>query len=506
MPKKATGRAASKPRRRTPRSGKKSKKIVVEKKGESKTAESGDKNVGKRCQIIPGGFAGTGPNGSFFESPEWVDTRKAPGLTPQPPFQSHMWLDQITGKFMFFSPNLVWLCVALADYFYFPYDFESAKQFEDLGWVGHRALVNLAIVLSYVGFWHVVLYAYDWSKRPFNPTRVYKYGKVAHNVYYTCLGTLQYTVWEAIFMHCYATKRLPCLSDSEAFGGDYKQLSIFVAGVFIVPIVREFHFYFAHRFLHIKAFYKYIHSLHHRNTDIEPFAGLCMHPVEHLYYYTSTYPSLFLFMSPFSFMWNGIHLLISPAASHSGFEDHMQSDQYHYLHHRYFECNYGTGGTPLDKMFGTFRDQMRQDKTSYKGAADLNVDKKRAAALDGKANLFARPELGFSIYIGLNCFIWSLLWFAVSKQHGLDKWNVHGMSFLVSVGPLLIAQAMTNITERCKSKRSIFYPFHKDGWKALSMHLLCASLMVVAPVYIMIHMLLSNPGDSFYFWVRSRVL
>ena len=31
--------------------------------------------------------------------------------------------------------------------------------------------------------------------------------------------------------------------------------------------------------------YKYVHSLHHRNTDIEPFAGLSMHPVEHLYYY-----------------------------------------------------------------------------------------------------------------------------------------------------------------------------------------------------------------------------
>ena len=40
------------------------------------------------------------------------------------------------------------------------------------------------------------------------------------------------------------------------------------------------------RFIHIKAMYKYIHSLHHRNTDIEPFAGLCMHPIEHLYYYT----------------------------------------------------------------------------------------------------------------------------------------------------------------------------------------------------------------------------
>ena len=31
---------------------------------------------GKSCQLIPGGFAGTGPNGSFFECPEWVDQSK----------------------------------------------------------------------------------------------------------------------------------------------------------------------------------------------------------------------------------------------------------------------------------------------------------------------------------------------------------------------------------------------------------------------------------------------
>ena len=49
---------------------------------------------------------------------------------------------------------------------------------------------------------------------------------------------------------------------------------------------RDFHFYWAHRFIHIRALYKYVHSLHHRNTDIEPFAGLCMHPIEHLYYYS----------------------------------------------------------------------------------------------------------------------------------------------------------------------------------------------------------------------------
>ena len=61
-----------------------------------------------------------------------------------------------------------------------------------------------------------------------------------------------------------------------------------------------------------------------------------MHPVEHLYYFTSVGPSLFLFASPFTFIWNGLHLIISPAAGHSGWEDHFQSNQFHYLHHRYF--------------------------------------------------------------------------------------------------------------------------------------------------------------------------
>ena len=91
-----------------------------------------------------------------------------------------------------------------------------------------------------------------------------------------------------------------------------------------------------HRFIHIKALYKYIHSVHHRNTDIEPFAGMSMHPVEHLYYFTSVGPSLFLFASPFAFMFNAIHLCISPAGGHSGWEDHMQANQFHYLHHRFF--------------------------------------------------------------------------------------------------------------------------------------------------------------------------
>ena len=32
------------------------------------------------CQVVPGGFAGTGPNGSFFEPPGWVDKVHKPHL------------------------------------------------------------------------------------------------------------------------------------------------------------------------------------------------------------------------------------------------------------------------------------------------------------------------------------------------------------------------------------------------------------------------------------------
>ena len=152
-------------------------------------------------------------------------------------------------------------------------------------------------------------------------------------MWYTFLGVIQYTFWEVLYIHCCATNRLPFVSNQQTFSNAWN-FTMFCLAAFWVPLYREIHFYFSHRLIHIKALYKYIHSVHHRNTDIEPFAGLSMHPVEHLYYYSCVGPSLLIFGTPFAFMWNAVHLLISPAASHSGWEDHFQSDQYHYLHHR----------------------------------------------------------------------------------------------------------------------------------------------------------------------------
>ena len=79
-----------------------------------------------------------------------------------------------------------------------------------------RFLVNLAITFGFFGFWHVVLYVLGWSERPFMPNRRYKVDKVAHNMWYTLLGVVQYTVWEAIYVHCCATRKIPFLTDDQA--------------------------------------------------------------------------------------------------------------------------------------------------------------------------------------------------------------------------------------------------------------------------------------------------
>ena len=55
---------------------------------------------------------------------------------------------------------------------------------------------------------------------------------------------------------------------------------------------------------------------------------------------------------------------LAPALGHCGLDKllingdktiHLGQRYYHYLHHRYFECNYGgDGAVPMDKWFGTF--------------------------------------------------------------------------------------------------------------------------------------------------------
>ena len=225
------------------------------------------------------------------------------------------------------SPNGVWGIIALLVYYFFPYDLSAssaaAKGPLTKAFFAERFPMWFVLTFVYVGFFHMMTYILGFSKRSFMPARVYNLDKVAHNVFWNVSAVVIWVGFENVFAYLWASNKLAYISDAASFGTTSGQLR-FLAALMGVPVWRSFHFYFAHRLLHFGPLYQQVHSLHHRNTDIEPFSGLCMHPVEHLYYYACIVPSLVFLCSPFAFLWNGVHLLLSPAASHSGWEASSQ--------------------------------------------------------------------------------------------------------------------------------------------------------------------------------------
>ena len=60
-------------------------------------------------------------------------------------------------------------------------------------------------------------------------------------------------------------------------------------------------------------------------------------------------------------------MLPCPLTYHLYYYSHLQADQYHYLHHAKFECNYGSPMSGfIDQWCGTFRERLGQS-TQYCG-------------------------------------------------------------------------------------------------------------------------------------------
>ena len=142
--------------------------------------------------------------------------------------------------------------------------------------------------------------------------------------------------------------------------------SWFIVLFLVIPIFRDAHFYLVHRLLHFKFLYKHVHALHHKNIDIGPWSGLAMHPIEHLLYFSGVLIHWIILSHPLHAILHIQATGLTPALGHLGFDKYLFRGKtpltlgqryFHYLHHKYFECNYGGDGTvPMDKWFGSFHD------------------------------------------------------------------------------------------------------------------------------------------------------
>jgi hypothetical protein len=107
----------------------------------------------------------------------------------------------------------------------------------------------------------------------------------------------------------------------------------------------------------------------------------------------------------------------------------MQSDQFHYIHHAKFECNYGSASFPLDHWFGTFRDRMVGMGT-YKGAGQEDEVKEKTKPSPFKMN----TPPGFNVYLLFTAVIFAV---AVSALVGQPTTEMpRSVAALLAFGPI----------------------------------------------------------------------
>ena len=255
---------------------------------------------------------------------------------------------------------------AIVSWFYFHPALERSTEFA-AGWMAEIYLRNLCLIVLVAGVLHLYFFSYakQGDKLRFDARPMIRNGgafsfrdQVKDNILWSIAsGVTIWSAYEIFMMWSLANGYVPSLAweDNPVW---------FVAVFVLVPLWYSFHFYWVHRLLHWPPLYRLAHSLHHRNINVGPWSGMSMHPVEHALYFSSVLIHFVLPTHPLHIIYHLQFNSLIAVITHSGYESLLVKDKkavplgyfFHQLHHRYFECNYGTDEMPWDKWFGTFHD------------------------------------------------------------------------------------------------------------------------------------------------------
>ena len=283
------------------------------------------------------------------------------------PFQPLRLLKWIFGWNGYIFPmQFIWAIITLVAWFLLTPSLDEFKEV-NLYTLGYIFLRNSIIVFIYAGFFHLHFYIKKKQKNNFkynakflekNSKFLFK-DQTKDNMIWVFLSAIPiWSIYEYFTFWSFANNYITLIS--------WEQYPIYLLVLFfLVPIIRDIHFYLTHRLLHTKFFYKIAHKVHHHNVNPGPWSGLAMHPVEHVIYFSGILIHWIIPSHPLIALWHIFHAGIAPHAGHSGFDKivfkngmHLHTGTYfHYLHHKYFECNYsGDTSNYLDKWFGTMHD------------------------------------------------------------------------------------------------------------------------------------------------------
>jgi sterol desaturase/sphingolipid hydroxylase (fatty acid hydroxylase superfamily) len=265
-----------------------------------------------------------------------------------------------------FPWNAIYVAIAAFTWLYLTPDFAGMTEFH-AGWVLLLFERNVALLLLVAGAWHARLYMQKAQgiKYKYNPrwlsknTQFLFNNQLYDNLFWTFSSAVPvWTAYEAVTLWAQANQYIPSMS--------WHEHPVWCAVILLlIPLWRELHFYCIHRLIHWPPLYRTVHHLHHKNVNIGPWSGMAMHPVEHVLYMSAVLIHWIVPSNPLHVIFNLQHLAFAPSQGHTGFykivlKDGVEQETgnfMHYLHHRYFEVNYGGDGSiPIDKWFGTFHD------------------------------------------------------------------------------------------------------------------------------------------------------
>ena len=273
------------------------------------------------------------------------------------------------------SERLIILLLSILSWAYFAPALERCREFAP-DWIAQIYLRNLALMFLVAGGLHPYFYVWRrqgderrYDKRPF-PTgnRVFTFNsQVRDNIFWTCAsGVTIWSAYESVMMWALANGYAPMLD----WPGDWPWLVLFIL---LLPAWETFHFFLIHRLIHWPPIYRRVHSLHHRNTNVGPWSGLSMHPVEHLVYLSTVLIHFVVPASPLLIIFHLQYFTLSAATTHTGYQGIVVRGKlvlplgtyHHQLHHRYFECNYGGLEIPMDRWTGNFHDGTAESHQQF---------------------------------------------------------------------------------------------------------------------------------------------
>jgi lathosterol oxidase len=279
-------------------------------------------------------------------------------------------------QWLVFTERSILVVISLLSWLFFQPSLEVTATLS-ADWIAALYIRNLLLMVAVAGGLHLYFYsrktqgdALRYDKRDLSDQKkIFSFkNQLADNMFWTLAsGVTIWTLYEVLMFWAMGNGYAPVLywSDNPIW---------FTLLFLLTPIWISFHFYWVHRWLHWPPLYRLAHALHHRNTNVGPWSGLSMHPVEHVIFFSSILIHFILPSSPVHILFHMQHQSLTAATSHTGYEAMLIKDKkhlalgtfHHQMHHRYFDCNYGNLEMPWDKWFGSFHDGTEESHDAFK--------------------------------------------------------------------------------------------------------------------------------------------